>query len=118
MRFQWTRGHCAVVGDVPIPAVCVAPLREHLDRERVKTERLGQEITRDRLLFTNSRGDPYNPDNVKRAFRAMLDEAGLRRIRMYDLRHTCASLFLAQGVPARVVMEILGHSAIAVTMKT
>jgi integrase len=36
----------------------------------------------------------------------------------HDLRHTCATLLLAQGVPARVVMEILGHSQIAVTMNT
>jgi integrase len=37
---------------------------------------------------------------------------------LHDLRHTCASLLLAEGVPARVVMETLGHSAIAVTMNT
>jgi integrase len=38
--------------------------------------------------------------------------------RTHDLRHTCASLLLAQGVSPRVVMETLGHSAIAVTMNT
>ena len=36
--------------------------------------------------------------------------------REYDLRHTCASLLLAQGVPPRVVMDVLGHSQIAITM--
>ncbi|MER7586742.1 tyrosine-type recombinase/integrase [Micromonospora sp. NPDC127501] len=36
--------------------------------------------------------------------------AGLRQVRLHDLRHTAASVLLAQGVPARVVMEILGHS--------
>jgi integrase len=35
---------------------------------------------------------------------------------MHDLRHTCASLLLAQGVPARVVMEVLGHSQLGITM--
>jgi integrase len=39
-------------------------------------------------------------------------------MRVYDLRHTCASLLLAQGVHMRVVMEILGHSQIAMTMNT
>ena len=39
----------------------------------------------------------------------------VRRIRFHDLRHTCASLLLAQNVPARVVMEILGHSQLAIT---
>jgi len=39
-----------------------------------------------------------------------------RKIRLHDLRHTAASLLLAQHVPARVVMEMLGHSQISVTM--
>jgi integrase len=44
----------------------------------------------------------------------------LLRVRraLHDLRHTAASLLLAQNVPARVVMEILGHSQIALTMNT
>src|SRR3978361_576272 len=43
-------------------------------------------------------------------------QAGVRRIRFHDLRHTCASLLLAQGVPPRVVMEVLGHSQLSITM--
>jgi len=39
-------------------------------------------------------------------------------MRIHDLRHTCASLLLAQGVHARVVMETLGHSQISLTMDT
>jgi hypothetical protein len=39
-------------------------------------------------------------------------------VRSHDLRHFCASLLLLQGVPARVVMEILGHSQIVLTMNT
>ena len=44
--------------------------------------------------------------------------AGLPDMRWHDLRHTCASLLLAQGVPARTVMEVLGHSQIGLTMNT
>lgn len=43
---------------------------------------------------------------------------GVRPVRLHDPRHTCASLLLAQGVPLRVVMEVLGHSQIAVTANT
>jgi len=45
---------------------------------------------------------------------------GLRLLdaRFYDLRHTCASFLLAQGVEPRVVMEILGHAQYSFTMKT
>ncbi|MER3419633.1 MAG: hypothetical protein C4290_03505 [Chloroflexota bacterium] len=44
--------------------------------------------------------------------------AGLWRVRFHDLRHTCASLLLAQGVPARTIMEILGHSQVTLTLNT
>jgi integrase len=59
-----------------------------------------------------------DPRNDYREFKKLLARAGLPSVRSHDLRHTAASLLLAQGVPARVVMEILGHSAIALTMNT
>jgi integrase len=62
--------------------------------------------------------DAVEPRNANRAFAQLLKNAGLRPTRFHDLRHTCASLLLAQGVSPRVVMETLGHSAIAVTMNT
>jgi integrase len=70
------------------------------------------------LLFTSTTGTPLEPRNLNRSFDALLARAGFRHVRLHDLRHTCASLLLAHGVPARVVMETLGHSAIAVTMNT
>lgn len=59
-----------------------------------------------------------DPRNDFREFRKLLARAGLPLVRLHDLRHTAASLLLAQHVPARVVMEILGHSQIALTMNT
>lgn len=44
--------------------------------------------------------------------------AKVRRVRVHDLRHTCASLLLAQGVDARTIMETLGHSTITMTLDT
>jgi len=43
------------------------------------------------------------------------DARAWARVRFHDLRHTCASLLLAQNVPARVVMEVLGHSQLSMT---
>jgi integrase len=44
--------------------------------------------------------------------------AGLDWLRLHDLRHGCATLLLAKGVPDRVIMEVLGHAEIGVTMNT
>lgn len=46
----------------------------------------------------------------------LIVEAGVRRIRLHDMRHTCASLLLAQGVPARVVTEVRGHPQLGIAM--
>ena len=69
-------------------------------------------------MFTTPIGTPVEPRNDFRQFRKLLARAGLPPVRLHDLRHTAASLLLAQDVPARVVMEILGHSQIALTMNT
>jgi len=60
------------------------------------------------LVFTTTVGTVIEPRNLARVLDALIVEAGVRRIRLHDMRHTCASLLLAQGVPARVVMEVLG----------
>jgi integrase len=48
----------------------------------------------------------------------VLVAANLPKMRIHDLRHTCATLLLAQGVHPKVVQEILGHSQISLTMDT
>ncbi|MEH0933945.1 tyrosine-type recombinase/integrase [Micromonospora psammae] len=68
-------------------------------------------------VFAASIGTPIHPRNDYRSFRSIIRQAGLRRVRLHDLRHTAASVLLAQGVPARVVIEILGPSQISVTLK-
>ncbi len=70
------------------------------------------------LVFASTIGTPLNASNVTHGFQETLRAAGLPRQRFHDLRHCCASLLLAQNVPARVVMEQLGHSQISLTMNT
>jgi len=53
---------------------------------------------------------------VGRRFRKLLAVEGLLAMRYHDLRHGAASLMAAQGVPARVAMEVLGHAQISTTM--
>jgi integrase len=66
-------------------------------------------------VFCTSNGTPINPRNLVRDFKAFLRRANLPDIRFHDLRHSCASLLAAQGVPVRVAMDILGHTNIATT---
>ena len=69
-------------------------------------------------MFTQPSGRPVDPGKDYREWRRLLEAAGVRRARLHDARHTAASLLLAQGVPARVVMEMLGHSQITLTLGT
>lgn len=59
------------------------------------------------------------PRNLHRHFKLALKRAGLpATTRFHDLRHSCATFLIAQGVHPRIVMEILGHSQISLTMNT
>jgi integrase len=100
--------------DIPIPAVIAEVLREHFSRQEVERQVPYWQDTG--LVFTSSIGTAVEPRNLARVLDSLIVQAGVRRIRMHDLRHTCASLLLAQGVPARVVMDVLGHSQFGITM--
>ncbi len=61
----------------------------------------------------------FNPSNLrKRSFAPLLKKAKLPHIRFHDLRHTCATLLLAQGTHPKYVQELLGHATIAITLDT
>src|SRR5208282_3640733 len=68
------------------------------------------------LIFTTPSGRPIHADKLAKKFKSILDEAGLPAIRLYDLRHTGATLALAAGVPPKVVSEQLGHASAAFTL--
>jgi integrase len=55
---------------------------------------------------------------VRKEFKRLLIGAGLPEVRLHDLRHTCATILMAQGVAPKVVMETLGHSQVNLTLGT
>jgi integrase len=103
---------------VPIPALAVKALRTHRARQRDARLLAGARWHETGLVFTTKWGTPIEPTNATRSFKRLLARAGIRQIRFHDLRHSCATLLLVQGVSPRVVMEILGHSQISLTMNT
>ena len=61
-------------------------------------------------IFVNEMGERWKPRYLSDGFKRILEQNGLRRIRFHDLRHTCASLLLANNVPMKKIQEWLGHS--------
>lgn len=69
------------------------------------------------LVFPNEVGRPIEAGNLtRRAFYPLLERAGVPRARFHDLRHTAATLLLTQGVHPKIVQEMLGHSAVSLTL--
>jgi len=102
--------------DVPLPVYAVQALKEHRTRQLEERLAMGRYWIDSGLVFTTTIGTGLDPRNLTRVLDELIAAAGVRRIRFHDLRHTCASLLLAQGVPARVVMDVLGHSQFSITM--
>jgi integrase len=116
---------------IRLAPVAVEALREW--RVLTAKERLlagAEYLTKPDFVFCSAFGKPIHIRNLyARAFRRTMQRAGLgtwegegrkRRFvpshRMYDLRHTCATTLLKQGVPVKMVSELLGHRKVAFTM--
>lgn len=70
------------------------------------------------LVFTREDGSMLHPEYVTRHFQRLAQAAGLRVVRLHDLRHGQASLMLAAGVPLALVSKRLGHSSYTLTADT
>jgi integrase len=103
---------------IALPGSIVTSLREHKDRQRDERQAAGERWQDSNLVFTTDRGRPLDGTVVSHTFHRVLDRACLPQRRFHDLRHSCATLLLVQGVSPRVVMDVLGHSQIALTMNT
>ena len=60
-------------------------------------------------------GNIIRPNYLTTSFQVLLEKNGMRKIRFHDLRHTCASLLLKNGVPMKQIQEWLGHSDFSTT---
>jgi integrase len=99
-----------------LPASLIAALRQHKGRQLQEKLVAGARWHDHGLVFCTRIGTPISPRNLLRSLQMLLDRAHLPHMRFHDLRHSCATLLLAQGVPVKVVQEILGHTDPHVTL--
>jgi integrase len=98
-----------------LPVVAVGAIRRQRGLQGRQRLLAGDRWQDGGFVFTTSKGTPLDGSTVTHAFQRALADAGLPRQRFHDLRHACATLQLAQGVPLKVVSERLGHSQIGLT---
>ena len=104
---------------ISLSPATVAALKAH--RKRQLEERIAKAgLWEDHgLVFPSSVGTPKSQRNLNREFKNAAKRAGLPdHFKLYDLRHTCATLLLSRNVHPKYVQELLGHASIALTLDT
>lgn len=102
---------------IDIDPTTTAMLRRHRGRQRQAREEFGDDYDDHGLVVCAEDGRPIHPQSFSQAFGRVLEQAGLRRIRLHDLRHTHATIAVKAGVPVKVISERLGHESPAFTLK-
>ncbi len=92
-------------------------LRDYYEKQQMDATMLGTTLTDDSLVF-NTLGKPLRPNTITYAWVRIATQAGVKRIRFHDARHTHASLMLKQGIHPKIVQERLGHASIQMTLDT
>jgi integrase len=100
---------------VNLPRGIVGMLETRRGQQAEDAINLGQEWINGGYIFTTKLGAPLDPRNLLREFKGICEAAGLGNWHIHELRHSAASLMLAQGVKIQVVSDILGHASIRMT---
>lgn len=95
---------------IVLPNLVADALKAHRGRQALERLPTG-------YVFTNTTGGPIEPRTITRFFGQVRERAGLRSKTMHHLRHDCASLLLAGGVPMWVVSQILRHRSPEITAR-
>lgn len=101
---------------IALPAVTLAALRAHRDRQAFERQRAGALWEEHDLVFCNAHGRGLYASTMRYLMQTVCAAARLPYLRFHDLRHLCATLLIAQGVPMNMVKELLGHADVRTTL--
>jgi len=101
---------------IALPASCVDSLRRHRVIQIEKRLELGKAYLDKDLVFADALGEPLHPNTVTYRFGQLMVKASVPRLRIHDLRHTSATLMLANNVHPKIVQERLGHANVSMTL--
>lgn len=102
---------------LPLSPSLVSLLRELLDRQEEERKQAGDDWQETGYLFTTHIGTPFDPQNINRHLRGLLEQANIKDITPHSFRHSCATFLLASGENPRIVSEILRHADPSLTMR-
>jgi integrase len=102
---------------ISLDAFTVAALRQHLAMLDAERTAFGSAYAGGGWLFVWPDGTRPHPDTVIERFNRLVDAAGVRRIRLHDVRHTYATLALTSGAEPKIVSDRVGHSNPGVTFQ-
>lgn len=100
---------------IPLDDRLVAALRSHRARQGQERWAARESWSEGGFVFTDELGAALHPEYFSTRFETLTGRAGVRRVRLHDLRHTAASHMIAAGVSPKVVAELLGHSSPFIT---
>jgi integrase len=107
---------------IPLDEYLLTALKQHRIEQKQRAQKLFESSQRweeHNLVFTTEVGTPISKRNLERRhFKPILQKAELPNIRLYDLRHTCATLLLMKGTDVKTVSEWLGHANASETLNT
>lgn len=101
---------------MPLIELCLEVLISHRRLQAKERFAAGEKWVDTGYVFTTEIGTPIEPDNLRRTWYPLRDEADLGKMRFHDLRHSCVTLLLRLKVPPHIVQAIVGHADVQVTM--
>lgn len=105
------------VREISLDTFTIAALKAHVAMLDTKRQAFGSQYVDSGKLMCWEDGTPLHPDTITARFNRLVDIAGVRPIRLHDVRHTYATFSLDSGIDPKVVSDRVGHANMNVTLQ-